>query len=362
MGKPKKKTVAIEPLEAEEEEAGDSPVSYNILTYPADYPLEVLVKKLKKREIVIPKFQRGYVWKPTQASKLIESFLLGLPVPPIFLYTGRGNGKLLVVDGQQRLRTTRYFFDGKFGKNHSGVRPPFALTGLNPKSTFAGKTFADLLPADAERLKGTVLRAFIVKQLDPGDDASIYHIFERLNTGGTLLQGQEIRNCVFPGVLNNLLHALNKLDAWRKIFGKAQRDKRQRDNELILRFFALHFNIKKYTKPMKLFLNNFMSAKKEIGSNAEKEWRDLFTEVSEGVLAHLGAKPFHIRSGLNAAVCDSVLLAFATNIESEVPSDIKKRFKELIGNQEYKAAVSSSTTDVEVIRARVRIANDTLFG
>ncbi len=360
-----KKNPIIEDVEDEDDGGDSSPVSYNILTYPADFTLEVVVNKIRKKEIIIPKFQRGYVWKSSQSSKLIESFLLGLPVPPVFLYTGRKDGKLLVVDGQQRLKTTRYFFDGKYGKDQFGNRPTFALTGLNKNSPFLGKTFADLsstAPSDFEKLKNTVLRAFIVKQLDPGDDTSIYHIFERLNTGGTLLQGQEIRNCIFPGKFNSMLHDLNKLPSWRDIFGKAQRDKRQRDIELILRFFALHYNFKKYAKPMKLFLNSFMSSKKDINAGSEKEYRQIFTSVSDAILSSLGERPFHIRSGLNAAVCDSVFLAFSGNAGKQIPNNIKKRYENLLEDAEYKKSISSGTTDTEVIRTRLKLASGKMFG
>lgn len=102
-----------------------------------------------------------------------------------------------------------------------------------------GKRFEDLDDADRRRLRNSVLRSFIVQQIDPEDNTSIYHVFERLNTGGTFLANQEIRNCVYRGAFNNLLNELNSLSHWRRIVGKPDLDSRQKDVELILRFFAL---------------------------------------------------------------------------------------------------------------------------
>ena len=118
--------------QSEEEDRASSPPSYEVVTYPADFTLEVLVAKLKgdPPEIDKPGFQRKFVWTQAQASKLIESFLLGLPVPPIFVFTDAVN-RQMVVDGQQRLKSIAYFFEGYFGPEEKGRRPVFRLTGLN---------------------------------------------------------------------------------------------------------------------------------------------------------------------------------------------------------------------------------------
>jgi hypothetical protein len=97
-----------------------SPPRYEIATYPADFTLEMLKTKWDAQELIIPPFQRQFVWSQAQASKLIGSFLVGLPVPAIFLYTDRGSERSLVEDGQQRLRTILYYFDGVFGEEQDG--------------------------------------------------------------------------------------------------------------------------------------------------------------------------------------------------------------------------------------------------
>ena len=88
------------------------PVEYSISSYGADYPVDGLVKRMAEDAIYIPSFQRGYVWNIYRASRFVESLLLGLPVPAIFLSREERSQRLLVIDGQQRLRTLEYFYAG----------------------------------------------------------------------------------------------------------------------------------------------------------------------------------------------------------------------------------------------------------
>jgi Protein of unknown function DUF262 len=157
---------------------------YDILTYPADFTLEVLVQKWKNGDIAMAPGQGRFIWSQVRASKLIESFLIGLPVRPVYFYQETGTNNLLVVDGQQRLRSIVFFFSGKFGDDDGD--PIFNLVGLNEKSKFYEKTFRQLKDGNQEaynKFINSTLRSFVVKQLDPKDDTSIFEMFERLNTG-----------------------------------------------------------------------------------------------------------------------------------------------------------------------------------
>ncbi len=353
----------FEPIESEKEDQASTPATYQILTYPADYTLEVLVSKWRKKEIIVPAFQRRYVWKLPQASRLIESFLLGLPVPPIFMYLNKKN-ELLLVDGQQRLKTVAYFFEGYFGEEDRGQRPVFRLNGLNDQSQFAKKTYEDIRDSDPSAfnsLNNAVLRSFVIKQLDPKDDTSIFYIFERLNTGGTLLHGQEIRNAIYYGSFNELLWSLNKHESWRKIVGKITPDDRQRDIELILRFFALAFPINQYEKPMKEYLNKFMASSRSFSPEKLSDYKIVFEETVSTVLECLGEKPFHIKAGLNIAVFDSVFTAFAKH-RTRVPLDIAKRYKSLVKDSTFDDYATYRTSDTEVVTKRRQLAGKRLFG
>ena len=347
--------IELEPIESEEEDYYSSPPEYRIINYPADFTLEVLHQQWKSEEIRIPLFQRRFVWNKPQASKLIESFLLGLPVPGIFLYKERTTGKYLVIDGQQRLKSVFFYLEGKY----SSETHAFRLRGLNKESRFCEKSFEELNEADQRNLKNSVLRAFIVQQIDPEDSSSIYHIFERLNTGGTSLANQEIRNCIYHGNFVDFLEKLNDFSDWRKILGKNDPDKRSKDIELILRFLAIS-DPSEYKRPMKDYLSMFMekhrNASGEILSAMEKTFKKTCTDV----VGSLGEKPFHVSAGMNSAVFDSVMHAFSGN-SAEIPSDIKSRYENLITDDGYKRCIKSSTTNEETVKKRLRLASELLF-
>ena len=349
----------LESVDSEEEDYESAPPDYQITTYPADFTLGVLHEQWKSDEIQIPEFQRRFVWKQPQASKLIESFLVGLPVPAVFFYTERRSQKYLVIDGQQRLKSIFFYFEGYFGPKKKGRHAVFQLKGLNQQSPFHEKAFDDLLEEDQRKLKNKVLRAFIVQQLDPEDDTSMYHIFERLNTGGIRLANQEIRNCIHHGRFSSFLDEINTLNDWRKILGKTEPDARNRDVELILRFLAMR-NMDSYRKPMKDFLSGFMRKNKNPKKETLKKTRCLFEQTCSAVIANLGEKPFHIRSGLNAAVLDAVMTAFSKHLD-DIPKNVRERYVELIVDEKFDRNTRHSTTDMEVVQGRLRQAAKQLF-
>ncbi|MEW6183591.1 MAG: DUF262 domain-containing protein [Bacillota bacterium] len=351
--------VDFEIIESEVEDSFSGPPEYQITVYPADFTLEVLHKKFINEDIVIPKFQRQFVWKQMQSSKLIESFLVGLPVPAIYLYTERQSNQYLVVDGQQRLKSICFFFEGFFGEETKGRRQVFRLKGLHERSKWRNKSYKDFDEADQRKFRDCVLRSFIIQQLDPQDDTSIYHVFERLNTGGTSLTNQEVRNCVYGGNLKELLTRLNKLPAWRSILGKTVMDSRQKDIELILRFFALN-NVSEYEKPLKDWLSRYMRIHRNARRPFLENLKKSFSETCTNILSTLGEKPFHVRTGLNSAVFDSVMVAFSKNVD-KIPRDVLFRYKELLTDDTYQKLISRATTDVENVVERFRLAEHYLF-
>lgn len=349
--------VSIEKIKSEEEDQELEVTIYKIANYPADFTLKGLYDKWKDNEILIPSFQRKFVWTLSQSSKLIESFLLGLPVPSVFLYKEKESQKLLVIDGQQRLKTVFGYFNNLF----PDTKKTFYLKNVNLK--WESKSFSDLDEADKRRLKDSVLRAVIVEQLDPKDNTSIFHIFKRLNTGGTILRPQEIRNCIYQGKFNDLLIELNKKNEWRKIIGLPKSDKRMRDVELILRFFALSYEYEGYKKSMKDFLSKFMD-KYRNDENKINEFRIFFEKTVSTIYQKLGPNLFRIKRGLSATILDSVMVAFALNLEN-IPEDIKSRYKQLLDdnpNNSYIKYIYESTTDEKVVKQRIELACGKLFG
>ena len=340
----------VETLDSETEDAVSSVPLYTINSYPTDPTLEVLLSRSRRKEIHIPRFQRRWVWTHTQASQLIESFLLGLPVPAIFLHRQPTTQRLQIIDGQQRLQSIRGFFDGQLPNVAD-----FYLRDVDAR--WEGRRYADLVEPDRIRLRDAVLRTIIIEQTDPKDDSSVFHIFERLNTGGTHLNPQEIRNSAAEGPFNDLIIDLNENPHWRMIFGRTDSDARMRDVELIVRFQALLDDSEQYSKPMKTFLNDFM--KKHQLDTSDQPYRDDFVSTVERVVEALGPRPFHIRRGINAAVFDSVMVAFASS--PTIPTDIKERWTQLLENQCFDQTTRSSTTDEDTVRRRLVLAKTVLF-
>ncbi|WP_334058304.1 DUF262 domain-containing protein [Alteromonas sp. S005] len=358
----------LEEISSEELDLDSTPASYEVITYPADFTLEGVVQKYKRGSMTVPGFQRNYVWNIKQASRLIESFLLGLPVPAIFLFTDDERNEQLVIDGQQRLMTVVYFFDGFFGEeDNNSRRKVFKLTGLNERSPYHNKTYRDLEETNQaafNKLNDSVLRAFVIKQITPNGNTSVYHIFERLNTGGTQLVGQEIRNCVYHGTFNDLLCQLNTYPSWRRIFGTDSPHRRQRDVELILRFFAFFENGGEYARPIKDFMSEYMRSNQNVGVERASYLRAIFQNTCDVVLEQLGEKPFHIWSGLNVAVFDSVFTTIAKIFNSfeEVSnvSELAEKFERLKLDENFIKGVRGATADESIVELRMSLANQYL--
>ncbi len=340
-----------------EDNLGDEEVitfKYSITSYGADYPIDGLVRRISDESIKVPIFQRGFVWTYGQACSFIESLLLGLPVPGIFLSRERDTQKLLVVDGQQRLRTLQYFYEGLF------VPSKREFTLRNVQTQFEGKTYKSLLSEDRRRLDDSILHATVVRQDEPSDDeSSIYLLFERLNTGGTQLQPQEIRACIYVGEFNELLAELNENPSWRNIFG--QRNKRRRDQELILRFLSLYFYGEHYSRPMKEFLNIYMGKNRRLKLNAAPQIEDVFVSTIQAIDSFLGPKAFRPVRALNAAILDSVMVGVARRLERGPISDgdaLRSSYDCLLANDRFQFATARATAGEESVAARTTLATE----
>lgn len=340
------------------------PTTYSITSYGADYPVDGLVKRLTQGDIVVPLFrldpepgqstvgfQREFVWTKPQADRFVESLLLGLPVPGIFLVK-ESNGKHLVLDGQQRLKTLQSFYGGIFqGKE-------YVLEAVQEK--WVAKTYATLHADDRRRLDDSIIHATIVRQDEPTDDqSSIYLIFERLNSGGTFLQPQEIRVALYHGQFATLLSKLNLSTRWRALYGK--KSARLKDLELILRFFALRYYAERYARPMKDFLNRYMAANRAFAKQSESELRSLFDSTVEVIHDHIGPRAFRLRNAVNAAVVDSVMVAIAARLEYgsiSNPLEVKSAYDALLAKADYIAAVTRATADEENVKTRLKVAKE----
>ena len=334
------------------------PVQYNITSYGADYDIDGLVRRLQRGDIIIPDFQRNYVWNQAEASRLIESLLLGLPVPGIFLAKEAQTNKLLVLDGQQRLMTVKFFYDGYFNPNsNQSLSKEFKL--INVQTQFAGLTYKDLEDKDRIKIDNSIIHATVVKQDFPTDDnTSIYHIVERLNNGGRRLTPQEIRVTIYHGKFIDLIRELNDDKDWRDIFGKY--NPRLKDQEFILRFLALFFNSNEYQRPMKEFLNKFLNKHKDCEESFLEECRALFKNSITFIRNALGERAFRPERSLNAAVFDSVMYGLAQRLQSSEPekNNFKTAYESLLKDEEYSHLVSSSISDKLALKRRLEMATE----
>ena len=339
-------------LDIEQEEDEEPYVEFDISVSPSDPSLELLAQQVERGDIIIPFYQRKYVWKIEQASRLIESFLMGLPVPQVFLYVN-DEDQLEVIDGQQRIRSVAYFFEGLFGdEDNRGKRQIFKLKGLSERSEYNGKTFKELSPKDQRKLRNSTLRAINIKQLKPSlRNDSVFHIFERLNTGGTQLKPQEIRNAVYRGKIVDKIRDLNENEQWQRILGLKRPDKNQKDVELVLRLFSLFEAWEDYEKPMLEFLNRSMNEHREFDSPRAKRFIERFPEAV-AVVDEALTKPFRPRGVLNAAVMEAVMITVLEHPEIEA-DELSERYDTLIKNGEFMRHTTGGTTDTLVLKSRL---------
>ena len=339
---------------ASEDESASTEIRYRISSYGADYPVDSLVTRLQRGDIAVPRFQREFVWPLPQASRFIESLLLGLPVPAIFLSKESETQKLMVIDGQQRLKSLRYFYEGVLlGKE-------FKLQGVTRE--FESLTYKTLEDEDRRRLDDSILHAIIIKQEDPGDDdSSVYMVFERLNTTSTALSSQEIRACVYHGTFNDYLARANQNGHWRAIFGKPSA--RQKDRELLLRFFALFYGLDSYKRPMKLFLNDFMNENRHLKRYDESTLNSVLEPTIALVNETVGREAFRPQYALNASVTDAILVGVARRLQSKPVRDrdaFTTSLEAVLHDDRFAELYTVGTTDPVKVRARIEKVTSTL--
>jgi hypothetical protein len=334
-------------------------IRYDITSFGADYDVDGLVRRMKRKEIYAPPFQRGYVWNIKEGSRFIESLLLGLPVPGIFLAKESETNKFLIIDGQQRLKTLQFFFGGYFNpKDDDDKSQVFQLEEV--QKPFAGSTYEDLDEKDRLRLENSIIHATIIKQDSPKDEnTSIYHIFERLNTGGLKLTAQEVRTAASYGELILMLKTLNADTNWRRIFGRPSL--RLKDQELILRFLAFYLESQKYEKPVNEFLNGFVSRHRNPPKKFLDEAASEFKSVIAISLQAFGEKAFRPSGSLNAAVFDSVTVGIARRLDKgkiKKPAMVAAAYSQLLQNENFINATTSATSDESNVTARLNAATE----
>lgn len=249
-----------------------------------------------------PDFQRHYVWDDVRASRFIESLLLNLPVPPLFL-AERPDGTLEVIDGHQRLETLfRYMQPLLPGPSRQArVKPLIPRTSLTLKgcevlSELNGRDITALPrgesptegepqetagePSDKITRKGLWDRPMqVITVLKDAHHAMKFELFQRLNQGSMALNPQELRNCLYRGPYSNLIKRLVESPEILKVFGQRESDKRMADRERVLRFFALAHRSDRLRSPFRSFLDDEMKANQHASPAALPSFQQEFQEA-----------------------------------------------------------------------------------
>ena len=365
----------IQHIKEEEEDFYSDDDLFSISSWGADLSFRELISRYDEGGLVKPELQRKYVWDKTEASRFIDSLLLGLPVPSVFLAKTKDE-KMLIVDGYQRIMTVYDFVRGIFTTDEK----VFKLTRSDRiNERWRGKAFGELTDAEQRKIKNTTIHAIIFVQEQPaGSNTSLFQVFERINTSGRTLQPQGIRNCVSQGRLNALLFELNRHPHWRSLFGLSTEDVRMRDLEFILRFFALSSDkLRQETKDgisLKRFLNVYMEENRDPSDEQLAAFRTRFTSAIDFLYAAYGDAAFHNISSthperlvekFNPTVFDSILIATDFALRRgpiDLPAEPETARRLLLGDADYRSAISKETMRVVSIRTRISKATRMLFG
>jgi uncharacterized protein with ParB-like and HNH nuclease domain len=251
----------------------------------ADRSLSELYRWYKNGRIIVdPEWQRNYVWDKNRASKLIESFLIDIPVPVIYL-AKREDAKYEVIDGLQRLTTIFKFLDNDLKLQTMELIPELS-----------GKFYREIGTAFQNKLEDSLLRSF---EMGSANGDMHFIVFERINTGSVKLNDMEIRNCLFRGSLNNLIKDLAGNSDMIKTLNQRGYKDRMQDRALVLRFLAFYERTyHKCDKGLKKFLNEFFETYRNASDEKIDEYRKVFSRCMKACLTVFGSAGFRLKSDI----------------------------------------------------------------
>jgi hypothetical protein len=350
--------------ELDTEEVEDLSGKRKIYTEQGDVEIESLLGKFQRGRLNIqPEFQRQFVWDKTKSSRLLESALLDIPLPIVYLSEEK-DGKENVIDGQQRLTAFFSFISGKFPDGND-----FKLSGLKVFTELNGKKYNELSEELQDKIRYYKLRTIKFKK--ESDNDLQFEIFARLNTGSVPLNEQELRNCVYRGTFNTLLKELAQNADFRSLLGLTTADKRMKDRELVLRFASFYFNTYlKYKAPIKNFLNHTMEKYQNISADDEQELRNAFKntiQIIKSLLDKNAFKRFYRgdeknKNGkwetlkFNVSLYDILMSSFAREDKNMVYQNLDRIREALIDlmttDQDFIDSIELSTSSVKAVTYR----------
>lgn len=290
----------------------------SVVIWGTDWTLETIANQIVKGNIDLnPHFQRRDAWNETKKSALVESFIIGMPVPPIILAEKKTEkGKYLVIDGKQRLLTICQFCTSDAGFDQLRIKNLAILKNLN------GKTYANLdtevdLATYKNMFDNQTMRTVVIKNWP--NEEFLYSIFLRLNTGMVMLSPQELRQALHSGEFLTFLDtATAESKQFHRLLKNDKADSRMRDIELALRAFAWKFYFEGYKGNFKLFLDDTCRKLNVSWATDESDIKAYFLEIENAidfVYEIFGAKAFSkpntTRYAFNRALYEVLIYYFS---------------------------------------------------
>jgi hypothetical protein len=325
-----------------EEELDFPPPERKVVTQSYDLSMQVLLDQWQNETLVVPEFQREYVWDNGKASRLAESLLLNIPIPVLY-FAETPSAKWEIIDGHQRVRSVVRFLNNEF-----------ALTGVQVLTELARKRFRQLPPREQRFLERRTMRAVVIS---PDSHPHMkFEVFSRLNTGAVALNAQEIRNALYGGSLNRLLRELVQNPSFRAAIGTANPRRRFVDEELVLRFFALREGLRQYRPPLSRFLNRFMEQNQNARRGSLDTYRELFEQTMDRVVEVLGASAFRVADArgrpvetvVNRALFEAHSLAFswtATAPTAARKQSVRRELAKCYSDEDFNDSIRRATGD-----------------
>lgn len=325
------------------------------------YELKRKFDSKEKRIILDSDFQREDVWTPQRKMELVESVLMGLPLP-IFYFNQDKYGRLIVVDGRQRLTALFDYMDDKFTLNNLKILPKMD-----------GMKFSDLTPVMASRIEDYQLQAHVI--LPPTPDRIKFDIFDRVNRGGVQLNKQEIRNALYQGEATKMLNWLVKSDAFALATGNAfRKEKRMKDKYLVNRFIAIYLYRQEkiveddgsqyiYKDDIDELLGKGLDCLNHMKKDQLDRMQTLVLNTLEKSFYYFGGDAFRLmreerRTPINMNVFETIMysLIYVPKDNEPIKADMKERMAELLSSAEFRENIGNHRDSAAKLKWRLNQA------
>ncbi len=336
---------------------------------------ELCSKKQDGELILQPTWQRDFVWDQKKASRLIESILINVPLPVVYLDEDN-EGIFTVIDGQQRLTSLISFIEGKFLKTEKDI-VDFKLKGIDIMAELNGKKFSELEKVVQRKIKNTPIKCIVIEAKSHPDIK--FEIFERLNTGAVKLNDDELRNSMYRGPYVDLLKELAANEDFQYLLNRPQFHKRMIDRGMALRFLAFwNKTYLKYKPPIKQFVNHEINENKNLSKEKETEYRNKFLhsiEMSKLVFADKAFRRYipgtsenpngnWATTRVNMALFDITMWGFANYEKNQIVPKADVIREEMIylmsNNQDFIDSTMIQTSGSEQTQKRFEIWKNSL--